>query len=67
MKNFLAMHENLLKLVKNEAAESTMLIISNIFKENQLAFENHLKQQLSHKHLSMSQKLDMQYKIYQLS
>ena len=43
MKNFLAMHENFLELVKNEAAKSIMLIIFNIFKENQLTFENHLK------------------------
>ena len=42
MKNFLRMKEELLKLVKNKFEESTMSMISNKFKDDQLAFEDHL-------------------------
>ena len=54
MENFLTTHEGLLELVKGEAAEPTVPTISNIFKEDQLAFEDHFRQQLPRGCLSMS-------------
>jgi hypothetical protein len=46
MKNFLRTKKELLKLIKNKSAELTVLIISNMFKNDQLVFENHLQTEL---------------------
>ena len=41
MKNFLRMKKELLELVKNKSAELAESAISNIFKDDQLAFEDY--------------------------
>jgi len=46
MENFLRMKEGLLKLIKDESAELVEPAIPNIFKDDQLAFENHLQVEL---------------------
>jgi len=46
MKNFIRMKKELLKLVKNESAELAEPAISNIFKDDQLAFKDHLQIEL---------------------
>ena len=40
------MKKELLKLIKNKSAELMMSIISNMFKDDQLAFEDHLQAEL---------------------
>ena len=65
MKNFLRTKKKLLKLMKNESAESTTLIISNTFKDDQLAFEDYFWAELQC--LSSIWELDMWFKIYQQS
>ena len=65
MENFLRTKEGLLKLVKGESAEPTEPAIPNTFKDDQLAFEDHLRVEL--RHLPPSRELDMRFKTYQRS
>ena len=62
MKNFLRMKEGLLKLVKNEFVEPTEPTILNTFKDDQLAFENHLVGEIWR--LPPARELDMRFKTY---
>ena len=42
MENFLATHEGLLQLIKGESALPTVLSMPDIYREDQLSFEDHL-------------------------
>ena len=46
MENFLRIKKELMKLIKDESIVLILLIISNIFRNNQLAFKNHLEGEL---------------------
>ena len=46
MENFLRAKEGLLELVKGESVAPTVPTIANTFKDDQLAFENHLAGEL---------------------
>jgi len=68
MENFLGTKEGLLELVKGESTLPTAPDIPKIFKEDQLAFENHLREQLPRgRGLGPPRELDMRYKTYQRS
>ena len=65
MENFLRTKEGLLKLVRGESEEPEAPAIPNIFKDDQLAFEDHLRAEL--RRLPPTRELDMRFKTYQRS
>jgi len=66
MENFLATHEGLLQLVKGEFTLPTEPPTPDIYRQDQLAFEEHLRSLLPPENtLPGARELDMRYRTYQ--